>query len=60
VAALANGDEAVGDIARRVGVSLAHASRSVHAAYGLSPQALRRELRWRRAISLLAGTRPLA
>jgi AraC family transcriptional regulator len=60
VAALATGDEPVGDIARRLGVSLPHASRSVRAAYGLAPQALRRELRWRRALALLAGTRPLA
>lgn len=60
VAALASGDDAVGDIARRLGVSLAHASRSVRAAYGLAPQALRRELRWRRALALLAGPRPLA
>ncbi|HSI56951.1 MAG TPA: helix-turn-helix domain-containing protein, partial [Ideonella sp.] len=60
VQALAEGDEPVGWIARRLGVSLAHASRSIRSAYGLAPQALRRELRWRRALALLAGDAPLA
>lgn len=60
VRALAEGDAPVAVIAAQVGVSTAHASRAIRAAYGMGPQALRRELRWRRAMQLLPTARPLA
>lgn len=60
VDALRSGDTPLGEIARRVGVSLEHAGRQIRLAYGLTPQALRRELRWRAALALLAGDQPLA
>ncbi|UXI67922.1 AraC family transcriptional regulator [Tahibacter amnicola] len=58
--ALRAGDEPVGTIATRLGVSAAHASRSIQAAYGMSPQLLRREYRWRSALAMLPTTRSLA
>jgi len=47
-------------IARRAGVSAAHASRTLARTHGMSPQLLRRELRWRHALDLLAGDYALA
>ena len=58
--ALREGDDPAGLIARRLGVSAAYASRALLRSYGMGPQALRRELRWRRALSLLSGDAPLA
>ncbi|MBN1239309.1 MAG: AraC family transcriptional regulator [Gammaproteobacteria bacterium] len=57
--ALRNTDEPVGRIARRLGISAAHASRDLRNAFGMPPQALRRELRWRRALELLGSPVPL-
>jgi AraC family transcriptional regulator len=59
VEALGESDEPVGSIARRLGVSAAHASRALRASFGMSPQCLRRELRWRRALALLRTPTPL-
>jgi AraC-like DNA-binding protein len=53
-------DDDIALIARRLGVSAEHASRALSRSYGMSPRALRRELRWRRALALLDGTMPLA
>jgi AraC-like DNA-binding protein len=47
-------------IARRAGVSAAHASRALARSHGMTPQLLRRELRWRQAHALLGGDRSLA
>jgi AraC family transcriptional regulator len=47
-------------IARRAGVSAAHASRTLARTHGMSPQMLRRELRWRHAFELLACEHSLA
>lgn len=47
-------------IARRAGVSAAHASRTLARTHGMSPQLLRRELRWRHAFELLACEHSLA
>lgn len=58
--ALGESDAPVAQIARRLGVSSAHASRALLRSHGMGPQALRRELRWRRALSLLQGDRALA
>lgn len=58
--ALERSDAPTGVIARRLGVSEAHASRAMQRAYGMGPQALRRELRWRRALALLSRDIPLA
>ena len=44
----------------RAGVSLAHASRTFHKSHGMPPQLLRRELRCRRALSMLRGAESLA
>jgi AraC-like DNA-binding protein len=60
VSALGDSDEPIARIAARLGVSSAHASRAILRAYGMGPQALRRELRWRRALALLHGDAPLA
>jgi AraC family transcriptional regulator len=60
VRALHAGDEPIARIAARLGVSSAYASRAIQRAYGMGPQALRRELRWRHALRLLRGSRPLA
>lgn len=60
VAALSEGDESIGCIAARVDVSVAHASRAVCKSHGMSPQSLRREFRWQRALGLLRGTQSLA
>lgn len=57
---LAEGDEPIARIAARLGVCAAHASRSIRDAYGMGPQALRRELRWRRALALMGSARSLA
>jgi len=45
--------------ARHLGVSAAHASRTIARRYGMPPQALRLELRLRAALALLAGELPL-
>lgn len=50
----------ISQLAHRVGVSPAHASRAFVASHGMPPQVLRRELRCRDAIALLAGGLPLA
>lgn len=60
VAALARSDEPVARLAARLGVSAAHASRAILRSHGMGPQALRRELRWRRGLELLQGDAPLA
>ncbi|MBO9662691.1 helix-turn-helix domain-containing protein [Dokdonella sp.] len=60
VEALATSDRPIADIAREFGVSAEHASRALSLSYGMSPQALRREFRWRRALALLATPAPLA
>lgn len=57
---LVDGDAPVGAIAAGLGVSFAHASRAFKRTHGMSPQAARRELRWRRALALLAGEASLA
>lgn len=57
---LQESDLPIARIARQAGVSDAYASRSLRHSHGLSPQLLRRELRLRRALSLLAEDRPLA
>ncbi|HZH44860.1 MAG TPA: helix-turn-helix domain-containing protein [Lysobacter sp.] len=60
VAELVGGDEEIGTIARRLGVSPAHAARAVAASHGMSPQRLRAEARWQRALCLLADDAALA
>ena len=59
LAALRSSDEPVGTIAHRLGVSAAHASRDLRGTFGMPPQALRRELRWRNALELLRSPLPL-
>lgn len=54
--ALRDSDAPVGSIARRLGVSAAHASRELRRTFGMPPVALRRELRSRRARELLASS----
>jgi AraC family transcriptional regulator len=58
--ALEASDKSISGICRELGVSLAHASRAILKSHGLPPQLLRRELRWRRALALLADNAPLA
>lgn len=53
-------DAPVAHICRRFGVSAAHASRALARSHGMSPQTLRRELRCRRALSLMEGPDSLA
>jgi AraC-like DNA-binding protein len=53
-------DDDIALIARRLGVSAEHASRALSRSYGMSPRALRREARWRRALGMLGGSLPLA
>lgn len=60
LAELEHGQCDIASLARRAGVSLAHASRTFLKSHGMSPQVLRRELRTRRALHLLAGAMPLA
>lgn len=60
VEALEISDRPLTDIARDLGVSAEHASRALTASFGMSPQRLRRELRWRRALALLRTPVPLA
>ncbi len=60
VQALADDDLPIARIARRCGVTAAYASRALRSAYGMAPQQLRRELRWRRALDLLRGDAALA
>ncbi len=57
---LQHGDAPLSLLARRAGVSLAHASRTFLKSHGMPPQLLRRELRCRRALSLLGGAQSLA
>ncbi|WP_149195816.1 helix-turn-helix domain-containing protein [Luteimonas suaedae] len=57
---LRDSDAPVGAIAAELGVSFAHASRGFKRTHGMSPQAARRELCWRRALALLAGNASLA
>ncbi|QWF18965.1 AraC family transcriptional regulator [Lysobacter capsici] len=58
--AMADSDDDIALLARRLGVSAEHASRALSRSYGMSPRALRREARWRRALHLLAGAQSLA
>ncbi|MGJ7903396.1 helix-turn-helix domain-containing protein [Lysobacter sp. 1R34A] len=58
--AMAACDDGIGTLARRLGVSAEHASRALARTYGMSPQALRREARWRHALQLMAGDSSLA
>lgn len=60
LAALADEDVDIARLARRAGVSAAHASRSFVRSHGMPPQLLRRELRTRRALALLGGGSTLA
>jgi AraC-like DNA-binding protein len=60
VAALGAGERPVAEIARMLGVTAEHASRALAASFGMPPQRLRRELRWRRALALLRTPAPLA
>lgn len=55
LAALRDGDAPIAAIARRIGVSAAYASRALRRSHGMGPQALRRELRFRRALMLFNG-----
>ncbi|MEI2455738.1 MULTISPECIES: helix-turn-helix domain-containing protein [Lysobacter] len=57
---MADSEDEIGVLAGRLGVSAEHASRALTRSYGMSPRALRRELRWRRALRLLATDLPLA
>jgi AraC family transcriptional regulator len=58
--ALASNDAPIGELCQQLSVSAAHASRALLRSHGMSPQLLRRELRWRRALSLLGGDASLA
>lgn len=58
--AMADSDDDIAVLARRLGVSAEHASRALSRSYGMSPRALRREARWRRALDLLGGAQSLA
>ncbi|MDR0184143.1 AraC family transcriptional regulator [Lysobacter arvi] len=57
---LDDGGHDIAALARLAGVSLAHASRTFVKSHGMPPQLLRRELRCRRALRLLAAGMPLA
>lgn len=57
---LEGGGDDIASLARKAGVSLAHASRTFVRSHGMPPQLLRRELRCRRALRLLADGTPLA
>lgn len=57
---MADSEDEIGALAGRLGVSAEHASRALSRSYGMSPRALRRELRWRRALQLLATDLALA
>ena len=57
---MAESEHDIAVLARQLGVSAEHASRTLSRSYGMSPRALRREVRWRRALELLGGTMPLA
>lgn len=57
---LEDGDLEIAALAQRAGVSLAHASRSFVKSHGMPPQLLRRELRCRRALRMLADGMALA
>lgn len=60
VEALAADERPIAELAREFGISAAHASRALSRSHGLSPQALRREFRWRRALALLSTPASLA
>lgn len=60
VAELRQTTASIGDIAKRLGVSPEHASRALKQSHGMSPAALRREWRWRLALTLLGGDEPIA
>lgn len=57
---LARTDAPIGQLCRDLGVSPAHASRTLARSHGMPPQLLRRELRWRLAMELLQGDASLA
>ncbi|GAB1594704.1 helix-turn-helix transcriptional regulator [Lysobacter claricitrinus] len=60
VARLSDDAASIGEITTELDITPAHASRAIAAAYGLSPQRLRREIRWQRALRLLRGEMALA
>lgn len=60
LSALTASDAPIGTLCRELGVSPAHASRALQRTHGLSPQLLRRELRWRQALAMLHGDAPLS
>lgn len=57
---MADSDDEIALLARRLGVSAEHASRALSRSHGMPPRVLRRETRWRRALQLLGGGLPLA
>ena len=57
---MADSELDIAALARGLGVSAEHASRALSRSFGMSPRALRREARWRRALHLLGGALPLA
>lgn len=58
--ALGGTDRPIRDLAADLGVSAAYATRAMTRTFGMAPQALRRELRWRHALDLLQHDLPLA
>lgn len=60
LAALMRSELPIERIACHANVSIEHASRSFQKTHGMSPQSLRRELRCRHALTLLAGDAALA
>ncbi|QQP97676.1 helix-turn-helix domain-containing protein [Lysobacter enzymogenes] len=56
---MAEDEREIAELARELGVSAEHASRALGRSFGMSPRALRREARWRRALQLLGAPMPL-
>lgn len=56
---MAQDEREIAELARELGVSAEHASRALGRSFGMSPRALRREARWRRALQLLGAPMPL-
>ncbi|QWP74851.1 helix-turn-helix transcriptional regulator [Lysobacter sp. K5869] len=57
---MADDEREIAELARELGVSAEHASRAIGRSFGMSPRALRREARWRRALQLMGAPMPLA
>ncbi len=57
---MAQDEREIAELARELGVSAEHASRALGRSFGMSPRALRREARWRRALQLLGAPMALA